>query len=145
MEHLHPPESRPTTVELNVAFPSRGPEPASTELTEPPPPGDKTKKPQKALHRAFLATTAPLHQNRHGLPSSKAQARRKREGTTTKRRSKTFKSGFRGSGDGTHAHAPADHRTRRWIYFSSLSSLSSHNYSTCIINLIKNIKNIYFS
>ncbi|KAG5400174.1 hypothetical protein IGI04_014781 [Brassica rapa subsp. trilocularis] len=32
--------------------------------------------------------------------------------------------GFRGSGDRTHAHAPGDHRTRRSIYFSSLSSLS---------------------
>ncbi|KAF3565524.1 hypothetical protein DY000_02019552 [Brassica cretica] len=126
MDHLHPPESRPTTAELNVASTSRGPEPASTELTEPPPPGDKTKKPQKALHRAFLATTAPLHQNqnRHGRPSSRAQARQRREGTTTKRRSKTFKGGFRDSGDGTHAHAPADHRTRRWIYFSSLYLLS---------------------
>ncbi|WZZ85324.1 hypothetical protein YC2023_113903 [Brassica napus] len=93
MEHLHPPESRPTTAELNVASTSWGPEPAPTELTEPPPPGDKTKKPQKALHRAFLATTAPLHQNqnRHGRPYSRAQARRRREGTTTKRRSKTFK------------------------------------------------------
>ncbi|KAH0868889.1 hypothetical protein HID58_075911 [Brassica napus] len=49
----------PTTAELNVATTSRGPEPASTELTEPPPPGDKTKKPQIALHRARVFTPEP--------------------------------------------------------------------------------------
>ncbi|WZZ31139.1 hypothetical protein YC2023_014540 [Brassica napus] len=105
----------PTTAELNVASTSRGHEPASTELTEPPPPGDKTKKPQKELHRAFLTTTAPLHQNqiRHGRPFSRAQARRRREETSTKRRSKTFKGGFRGSGNSTHAYVPADHQTQR--------------------------------
>ncbi|KAH0934622.1 LOW QUALITY PROTEIN: hypothetical protein HID58_011739, partial [Brassica napus] len=51
------------TPQLNVASTSRGPEPATTELTEPPSPGDKTKQPQKAFHRTFLTTTAPLQQN----------------------------------------------------------------------------------
>ncbi|WZZ38107.1 hypothetical protein YC2023_034366 [Brassica napus] len=80
------------TTEPSVASTSRGPEPASTELTEPPPPGDETKRPQKALHRACLATTAPLHQNqnRHGRSSSRGQARRRMEETTTKRRSRTL-------------------------------------------------------
>ncbi|WZZ84185.1 hypothetical protein YC2023_104757 [Brassica napus] len=65
---------------------SRGQEPASTELGEPPPPGGKTKKPNKELHHAFLNTTAPLlqRQNRHRRSCSRTQARRRREETRAK-------------------------------------------------------------
>ena len=36
----------------------------------------------------------------------------------------SFKGGLRGSGDGTHAHAPSGHRTRLQIYFLFLTLLA---------------------
>ncbi|KAG5405934.1 hypothetical protein IGI04_012053 [Brassica rapa subsp. trilocularis] len=121
-----PHKPTPTTAELNVASTSWGPEPAMTELMEPPPPGDKTKQPQKALHRTFLTTTAPLQQNQiHETTFFHSSGKAEEGGDVSKAKIKDFFGGFRGSGDGTRAHAPAVHRTRRWICFSSLSSLSS--------------------
>ncbi|KAH0857098.1 LOW QUALITY PROTEIN: hypothetical protein HID58_085359, partial [Brassica napus] len=110
-ERLHPPGSRPTTA----------------ELTKPPPLGDRNRRRRSWRNLRLSETkpssrtmsfTAPSSTRPHlyardrsamcGLSSSNTEER----GNENEAKINSFKGGLRGSGGGTHAHAPADHQTR---------------------------------